>query len=200
MLFETKNEKIEKLDKKVYDIEKRMEQNFGRMNETIRTLNEIILKLQTENTRLRSEKDFLIERHKKMLKRIPVPDLAGEIRERLVKPAAGMIKENSDFIQLLAKEGFVELKEPAAPKKQIHKDPAKELKDHIIDNPFPSHGKSIDKLFELISEAGHIRTDEAARKLKVHELQIEEWGKILEDHDLVTLKKSSAGKMELVKI
>ena len=200
MLFDTKDDKITKLDKKVYDMEKRMEQNFHRMNETIRTLNEVIIRLQTENIRLRGERDFLVERHKKMLKRVPVPDLAGEIRERLVKPAAGKIRENADFVQLLAKEGFVEIEElKPVEKREYRKDPAKELKDHI-EGPQVSQGKSIERLFELVSTAGRIRVDEAARKLNVHEVQIEEWGKILEDHDLVIMKKSPTGKLELAKV
>ena len=192
MIFDSKDDKVNRLKKDVHDMERRVESSLQKMNETIKTLNDIILRLQRENVQLRSERDFLVERHKKMLKRVPVPDLAAEINEKLVKPAAGKIRENAEFVQLLAKEGFVELKDQG-PKRQ-------ELKSTIIDVSSRSHGKSIDSLFEIVSRAGKIRADDAARRLNVHEVQIEEWAKILEDHEMVTLKKSPMGKMEIVKI
>lgn len=201
MLFDSKDEKITRLDKKIYGMERRMEQGLQRMNETITTLKEIIIKLQTENTQLRSERDFLVERHKKMLRRVPVPDLAGEISERLVKPAAGRIKENAEFVQLLAKEGFVEIREKRAPPKRKPLDnPAKELKEIIAGTPKQSHGKTVDRLFEMVSSAGRIRSDEAARRLNVHEVQVEEWARILEDHELITVRKTPLGKLELSKV
>src|SRR3990167_5845642 len=110
MIFDSKDDKVNRLKKDVHDMERRVESSLQKMNETIKTLNDIILRLQRENVQLRSERDFLVERHKKMLKRVPVPDLAAEINEKLVKPAAGKIKENVDFVQLLAKEGFVDRK------------------------------------------------------------------------------------------
>ena len=200
MLFGTKDEKIESLEKKIRDMEKKLETGMKNVNDTVSTLNQIILKLQVENTRLRGERDFLVERHKKMLKRIPVPDLAGEINERLVKPAAGKIKENAEFVELIAKEGLMEIKPKNEKKKKEEKiDAIQELKKHI-DMPKPNYGKTIDGLFEIVSKNGHVRADEAARKLNVHEVQIEEWGKILEDHDMITMKKTTFGKFELIKI
>ncbi len=203
MLFETKDEKIENLERRIYNMEKKLESNMRNIDDTVSTLNKIILKLQVENTRLRSERDFLVERHKKMLKRVPVPDLAAEINERLVKPAVDKIRENAEFVGLVAKEDFVEVHPRTEKKEVVHerrKNVAKELKKHIEETPKPNHGKTIDGLFELVSKSGCLRADEAARKLNVHEVQIEEWGRILEDHDLVTLKKNHFGKIELVKV
>ena len=199
MIFDTKDGRIKRLEKDVHDMDRRMENSLQKMNETIKTLNEIILRLQRENVQLRSERDFLVERHKKMLRRVPVPDLAMEINEKFVKPTAGKIKENAEFVQLLAKEGFVESKE-TKPSKAKGKDPVQELKETIIDVSSRNYGKSIDSLFEIVSKAGRIRADEAARKLNVHEVQIEEWAKILEDHEMVITRKTSFGKTEIAKI
>ena len=199
MIFDTKDGRIKRLEKDVHDMDRRMENSLQKMNETIKTLNEIILRLQRENVQLRSERDFLVERHKKMLRRVPVPDLAMEINEKFVKPTAGKIKENAEFVQLLAKEGFVEIKE-TKPSKAKGKDPVQELKETIIDVSSRNYGKSIDSLFEIVSKAGRIRADEAARKLNVHEVQIEEWAKILEDHEMVITRKTSFGKTEIAKI
>lgn len=206
MIFDTKDDKMAKLEKKIFDMEKRLEHDMNRMNDTVSTLNHIILKLQVENTRLRSERDFLVERHKKMLRRVPVPDLASEINEKLVRPATNMIKENAEFVGLVAKEGFVEIRPRKWEKKKIQKnreqikDVAKELKKQIEDMPKPNYGKTIDSLFELVNKNGSIRVDDAARKLNVHEVQVEEWGKILEDHELITTKKGTFGKIELIKV
>src|SRR3989339_1417298 len=126
MLFGTKDDKIESLEKKIRDMEKKLEAGMKNVDDTVSTLNQIILKLQVENTRLRGERDFLVERHKKMLKRVPVPDLAGEINEKLVKPAAGKIRENAEFVQLLAKEGFVELKDQGPKRQAVARDPVSE--------------------------------------------------------------------------
>lgn len=202
VIFDTKDEKMDKLERKIFYMEKRMDENIQKMNQTITTLREIILRLQRDNTQLRSERDFLVERHKKMLKRVPVPDLATEIHEKLVKPAVGKIKENADFVQILMKEGFVEI-HPEKKRAKTGKDPtiaAKNLKDSIMDAPKTNYGRTIDALFELVSKDGKIRVDEAARKLNVHQIQIEEWAKILESHDLVTLKKTHIGKSEIVKV
>ena len=196
-MFDSKDDKVGRLEKDIREMERKVEQNLQKMNETVKSLNDIILRLQRENVQLRSERDFLVERHKKMLKRVPVPDLAFEINEKLVKPASGKIKENVDFVQLLAKEGFVELKEQK--EKPAKKNPIDELKDTIIDVSSRSHGKTIDSLFEMISKTGKIRADDAARKLGVHEVQIEEWAKILEEHEMASVKKT-LGKIEISKI
>ena len=198
MFLDSKDDKMKRLERDVHQMEKRMEDSLQKMNGAIKSLNDIILRLQHENVQLRSERDFLVERHKKMLKRVPVPDLANEINEKFVKPSAGRIRENVDFVQSLAKEGFVELKE--IKQKKPEKDPIDELKETIIDVSSKNYGKSIDNLYEIVSKAGKMRADEAARKLNVHEVQVEEWAKLLEEHELVSIKKTPLGKMEIVKI
>jgi hypothetical protein len=135
-----------------------------------------------------------------MLKRVPVPDLSNEISEKLVKPATNVIKENAEFVKLITKEGFVEIREPEEKKKEFKKNPAKVLKDHIINGEKTDNGKSVDSLFELISSKGKIRSDEAAWQMNVHDLQVQEWAKILEENEMIEIKKLPLGRMELVKI
>src|SRR3989344_8530635 len=130
-MFDSKDDKVGRLEKDIREMERKVEQNLQRMNETVKTLNDIILRLQRENVQLRSERDFLVERHKKMLKRVPVPDLAAEINEKLVKPAAGKIRENAEFVQLLAKEGFVELKDQGPKRQAVVRAPDTALKRTI---------------------------------------------------------------------
>jgi uncharacterized coiled-coil protein SlyX len=197
MIFDTKDEKINKMEKRINEMERKMKDNFEQINETISTLNEIIVHLQTENTKLKNEKDFLVERHKKMLRRVPVPDLSREVNSRLVKPVAKEIRESANLLSNVVTEGFVELTDPDTIVRK-KRDPAKELKEHVVKGEQVSSGKTIDRLFEIISETGKIRADEAARRLNVHEIQVEEWAKILEEHELITMKKQF-GKVELSK-
>jgi hypothetical protein len=196
MVFETKDEKIDRVEKKVAELERKLDYNIGRMNESITMLNEIILHMEAENKKLRNEKSFLIERHKKMLKRVPVPDLSYEINERFVKPAKNTVRENMNVVRLAAREGFVEIRDPVASQPRL-KNPARELKEHIISGEKKDSGKSIDTLYELIA-GGSVRSDEAARKMNVHEVQVEEWARILEENDLITIKKGPFGKLELI--
>jgi hypothetical protein len=199
MLFESKDEKVERLEKNIKELEKKIDYNMRRVNETLDTLNQIILHLESENRKLRDEKGFLLERQKKMLRRVPVPDLSREINDRFVKPATNVIKENADLVSLVAKEGFVEIKEPD-PKREYRKNPAKILKDHVTKGEKFDDGKSIDSLFEIISKDGRIRSDEAAWQMNVHDVQIQEWAKILEENELIEIKKLPMGKIELVKL
>jgi len=45
----------------------------------------------------------------------------------------------------------------------------------------------VDKLYEMIKKGGIVKVKRAAKKFKVKEDRIEEWGRILEEHDLAIL-------------
>ncbi len=200
MLFESKDEKVEKLEKKIQDLDRKMDYNIKRMNESLDTLNQIIIHLEADNKKLRDEKGFLLERNKKLLRRVPVPDLSTEISNRFVSPAKNTIKENIELVKMVTKEGFVEIKDPEEQKREYRKNPAKVLKDHIINGEKFNDGKSVDSLFEIISKDGSLRSDEAARQMNVHDIQIQEWAKILEENEMIEIKKLPFGKIELVKL
>lgn len=199
MFFESKDEKLERLEKEVADLGKKMDNDLRRVNETLDTLSQVIIHLEAENKKLRDEKSFLLERQKKMLKRVPVPDLSREINDRFVKPTSNVIRENADLVRLVAKEGFVEIKEPEK-RREYRKNPAKLIKDHVISGEKFDDGKSIDSLFEMVSSSGRVRSDEAAAKMNVHDIQIQEWAKILEENELIEIRKLPLGKIELVKL
>jgi len=75
----------------------------------------------------------------------------------------------------------------------------KEIIKEIISEPKKSVKTPIDELFELVLKKGKIRISEAARIFGVHELQIEEWAKILEEHGLIEIHYPAVGKPELRK-
>jgi hypothetical protein len=57
----------------------------------------------------------------------------------------------------------------------------------------------LDQLTDLIMEKGSIKIPEAAKKLKLKEKQIEEWAKMLEEHDLIEIHYPAFGKPILKK-
>lgn len=57
---------------------------------------------------------------------------------------------------------------------------------------------SVDKLLDLVKKEKVIKFSDAAKKLNVNEKQIEEWGKILEDHKLIELDYPVVGKPVLI--
>ena len=56
MIFESKDTKIERLEKNLQELEKKMDYNMRRVNETLDTLNQIIIHLESENKKLRDRR------------------------------------------------------------------------------------------------------------------------------------------------
>lgn len=52
----------------------------------------------------------------------------------------------------------------------------------------------IDKLLEIVTMKGSVRIDQAARAFKVKEKQIDEWARILEEHNLIEIHYPAMGK------
>ncbi|MFH1237544.1 MAG: hypothetical protein V1648_04035 [Candidatus Aenigmatarchaeota archaeon] len=64
------------------------------------------------------------------------------------------------------------------------------IKDHLETD--------VDKLYELARDRGIIKINEAAKLLKIDIDQIEEWGRILEEHKLVRLRYPPVGEPVLI--
>lgn len=182
-----KDEKIKELEKKIEKLERKTEGRFNQMNSSFMTLKEIIVKMQDEKEKLKNENEelaknmqSLVEKHKKLIKRIPTPTdrLANEIHEKLVKPTKGEIKDNAELIRKAVTEDLMPEHVP-------------EKKDRM-ETP-------LDELYEMVTKTGKLKISDAARKLKVHETQVEEWAKILEDHELIEIHYPPLGKPELRK-
>ncbi len=56
----------------------------------------------------------------------------------------------------------------------------------------------VDKLYEMIKKGGIVKVKRAAKKFKVKEDRIEEWGRILEEHDLAILHYPPFGDPVLI--
>ncbi len=58
---------------------------------------------------------------------------------------------------------------------------------------------SLDSLLELIMASGSIKVSDAAKKLRVKDKQIEEWARVLEEHNLIEIHYPTFGKPFLKK-
>ncbi len=58
---------------------------------------------------------------------------------------------------------------------------------------------SLDQLLDMIMEKGSLKISDAAKRLKMKDKQVEEWGKILEEHGLIEIQYPALGKPVLKK-
>lgn len=73
-----------------------------------------------------------------------------------------------------------------AKKRSRKKEAPKEVKSRVETN--------IDRLYELIRDKGILKSNVAAKKLKIDNEMIEEWGRVLEDHKLVKMHYPPIGE------
>ena len=57
----------------------------------------------------------------------------------------------------------------------------------------------IDDLFDFVNKVNKVKISAAARKFNVNKFQIEEWAKILEEHDMVRIHYPIVGEAEIRK-
>lgn len=102
MLF-PKDEKLEKIEKRLDKLEKNVERKFSHIEESFRIFRDVIIKLQTEKEGLEKDRDFLIEKQKDAIRKLPVKD---SFHKRITEPVKNEIEENICLIRKLSKEGI----------------------------------------------------------------------------------------------
>ena len=166
MIFQTTEDRIKKLEKRIDSLEKGTKKILLEMNESLITVTDVITKLQKENKEMKEEKN--LNKKKEILisaKRHiedEIKDLGPGIGIReTVRPLKDVIMENYEFIQNVAREGL----QP-----------------------------SMNGLLRLVEKEGEISPRAAAAKLKVHELQIEKWSSTLKQEKLITIAEKNNRK------
>jgi ribulose bisphosphate carboxylase small subunit len=189
-------ERIDKLkgriDQEISATEFKLKGDLKEINESFSTLKDVIMRLHKEKEVTEKDRQFLMEKHKEFIRKIPVDKnkLQKEIEEKLVNPRGKTIRaiskkeENTEGVNL---PEIPAAKERNPVKYETYKD--------------DESGKTqIDELFEMVMEKGSVKIKEAAIKFKVHEAQIEEWAKILQEHGLIEIHYPVFGKPELKKV
>src|SRR3989344_810920 len=150
----------------VDDLERRLtklEHHLAHIDAAFETFRDVLIKIQNENVELRKNRDFLLEKHKSLLKKSLSKDrLTQEIREKLVNPLRGELREDAQLIRNLTKP----------------------------EEPRDNEPSFLDELLVLVMNKGTITVRDAAKHFSVHELRVEEWARMLEDHGLIELEKN----------
>ena len=141
----------------------RLEKRMEHIDASFNVFRDALIKIQNENVQLSKNRDFLLEKHKEMLKKsVSKERLAQEINEKLVNPIRNEISENAELIKKLTS----------------------------MDEQGAGVTKTVlDDLFTLVVENGKITSKDAAQRLGAHEFQVEEWARTLEDHGLIDVEK-----------
>ncbi|MBI3190313.1 hypothetical protein HYZ41_01265 [archaeon] len=63
----TKDERIEKLEKRLRNLEMKMDRSFSKTNESFETFKDVLQRLQNENISLKKDRDFLIDKYKELM-------------------------------------------------------------------------------------------------------------------------------------
>lgn len=162
MMFSSRDEEIRRLEKKIENLEKRTGRNFVRLNDSLNTVTDVIIRLEKENSELKKDRDFLLEKQKELLRSVETENrLIKEMREKFIEPAREGLRQDIELV------------------KQAISDDYKSKKDELLD---------------MVMRQGRIKVKEAARKLNVHNVQIETWAQDFEKAGLVQLDKEELRK------
>lgn len=115
----------------------------------------------------------------------------GEERKALMTEREGLLESSRRLLALVPKEN------------KLHKDVFRRfivpfMKDNAEIVKMSSDG-NVSLLFDEIVDKGEVSVKEMSRKLHVHELQIEEWGRFLEKNGLVTVKSEKGRAVSIGK-
>ena len=106
MLF-SKDEKMEKMEKRLNRLEKIVDRKFSNVEDSFKMFRDIVIKLQNEKANLQKENTLLTEKYKEMLRKLPLEKEDIYIHQRIFEPVRNEIKENTELIRKIAKEGIV---------------------------------------------------------------------------------------------
>lgn len=175
-LLQSDDERLKDLERKIARLEKDVNRKMQQMEESFSVLRNALAKMKRENIELKSDRDFLLERYKELLKKIPVDTarLAAEVKEKLVKPVKQSFEESVVLLERTATEGII-------------------TDEERVENLSNRYSAPLDELFHLVLEKKRIKIRDAAKKFRVHEARIEQWGKLLQNYDLLEVVYSEAG-------
>ncbi|MBI2578607.1 MAG: hypothetical protein HYW26_02750 [Candidatus Aenigmarchaeota archaeon] len=165
-------------EKKIARLEREMNRRMQRMEESFSIMKDTIIKLKKENIELKSDRDFLLERYKDILRKLP--SISEPVKESIVKPAKQIIIDNAKFFERVAKEGIVSNEKVIADLKKDYKAP-------------------LDELFDLVMKNKKVKLKDAAKKFGVHEGLVEQWARVLQDYELIDVHYPEKGEPLMMK-
>jgi len=149
-------------EKRIKQLENEINNRLDYIEQSFQTFKEIIKKMQKENEELKRDRKIILEQQKALIKKINLS------KNKLAKDIKTFLNPEIE----------------SEPVKPIEK-----LKEKFLDNisliKTISSNKSIENLYEMIMKKGSVKISDAAHKMNVHRIQIEEWAKTLEENNLI---------------
>ncbi|MDI6722794.1 MAG: hypothetical protein QMD97_04505 [Candidatus Aenigmarchaeota archaeon] len=106
-MFETKDEKLSKLEKKVLLLDKKADRKFERIEENFEFFRALVIEMQNDNRQLRKDRDYLLKSYKGLLDRLYDSALSEDLRS-VVEPMRNSLIENFNLIK---EAGRIEVQE-----------------------------------------------------------------------------------------
>ncbi len=166
------------IEEEMSETRKRVREDMDEIDDSFRMLKEIIMRLHREREDLEHDRDFLMDKHKDFLRKMPVENFQKEVNPPT--PLYESKKEEEEDVM----KGLGDLMKTGSTE----------------ENQAKSEKTPIDELFEMISQKGTVSIKYAAARFNVHEAQIEEWAGILQDHGMIEIHYPVFGKPELKKV
>jgi hypothetical protein len=110
-IFTSKDEKLERIEKRLAALERKTGQNFSNVSASIDMMKRMMMELQTENKSLKADRDFLLNRYKEILRRVPGSDV---ISSGIFAPIKDGIKSTSGLVRDIVLEDFEDPKKAGA--------------------------------------------------------------------------------------
>jgi len=106
MMEFTKDDHIRRIDKRIDALEKRIDKNFNHLDSSFKMFIDVLEKLESKNKRLLTERDQLISDYNKLMKKM-YPSKK-ETKTDYIEPVKSKIKDEFDFVRLIAKQTISE--------------------------------------------------------------------------------------------
>lgn len=155
------------------------------MNESFSLMKNVLVELRKENEELRKDRRFLLDRLKTILIELEKHKMPTVIKNQKEEKQQQEEKQQKEEPKQQEPEEEVPLQQ------QVQEEKEGKTKTSHIDRRIET---PLDELLELVIDKGSIKLADAAKKFKVKERQIEEWARILEEHELIEVHYPTIGK------
>ncbi len=186
--------KDELLERKMKRLEEKTDRKLGRVDESFSLMKKVLVELRKENDELRRDRQFLLDKLKNMLMELEKQKRQIQIAQMAVENEKESLAMNEKFYQTKLKQ-----KAPEEEYEIVLEEKGKSKTEGKSRHVEQTVETPLDELLELIINNGSVKIIDAAKTFNVKEKQIEEWARILEEHDLIEIHYPVIGKSVLRK-
>lgn len=104
MFFQTSDDRLKQVERKVDEMEKQFNRTLTNINESLLTITDVIQKLEAENSKLKKERESIDKKRLEIEKGIKETGVKKDIKIK-TQPVKNIISDNIQFIQEVVKDG-----------------------------------------------------------------------------------------------